>query len=67
MMVMGRFFAEVVEMGVNHYGLGPWCWMKVGSGDNKTQIVMAYQPSGSSSTNSAGTMIREQHEQYFKA
>ncbi len=28
---------------------------------------MAYQPSGSSSSNSAGTMVQEQHEQYFKA
>jgi hypothetical protein len=28
---------------------------------------MAYQPSGSSSSNSAGTTVREQHEQYFEA
>ncbi len=28
---------------------------------------MAYQPSGSSSPNLAGTMVREQHKQYFKA
>ncbi len=41
--------------------------MRVGSGGKKTQIVMAYQPSGSSSSNSAGTMVREQHERYFKA
>ncbi len=67
MMAIGRFSAEVVETGVDHYGLGQWCWMKVGSGDKKTQIVMAYQPLGSSSTNLAGTTVREQHEQYFKA
>ena len=67
MMAMGWFSAEVVETGVDHYGLGRWCWMKVGSGDKKTQIVMAYQPSGSSSSNSAGTTVREQHEQYFEA
>jgi hypothetical protein len=30
MMAMGRFLAEVVETGVDHYGLGRWCWMKVG-------------------------------------
>jgi hypothetical protein len=36
MMVMGSFSAEVVETGVDHYGLGQWCWMKVGSGDKKT-------------------------------
>ncbi len=66
-MAMGWFSAEVVEMGVDHYGLGQWCWMKVGSGDKKTQIVMVYQPSGSSSTNLAGTTVREQHEQYFEA
>ncbi len=28
---------------------------------------MAYQPSGSKSTNSAGTTVREQHEWYFEA
>ncbi len=28
---------------------------------------MAYQPSGSSSSNSADTMVREQHKQYFEA
>ncbi len=28
---------------------------------------MAYQPSGSSSSNSAHTTVREQHEQYFEA
>jgi hypothetical protein len=37
MMAMGRFSAEVVETGVDHYSrLGRWCWMKVGSGDKKT-------------------------------
>ncbi len=59
MMAIGRFSAEVVEMGVDHYSLGRWCWMRVGSGDKKTQIVIAYQPSGSSSSNSAGTMVQE--------
>jgi hypothetical protein len=67
MMTMGQFLVEVVETGVDHYDLGQWCWMKVGSGDKKTRKVMAYQPSGSSSSNSAGTMVREQHERYFKA
>jgi hypothetical protein len=67
MMAMGRFSAEVVESGVNSYGLGRWCWLKVGSGDKKTRIAMAYQPSGSKSSNSAGTTVREQHEHYFEA
>ncbi len=42
MMAMGRFSAEVVVSGVDSYGLGRWCWLKVGSGDKKTRIVMAY-------------------------
>jgi hypothetical protein len=67
MMAMGRFSAEVVESGVDLYGLGRWCWLKVGSGDKKTRIVMAYQPSGSKSSNSAGTTVREQNERYFEA
>jgi len=46
-MAMGRLSAEVVETWVDHYGLGRWCWMRVGSGDKITRIVMAYQPSGS--------------------
>jgi hypothetical protein len=67
MMVMGHFSAEVGETGVDHYGLGRWCWMRVGSGDKKTRIVMAYQPLGSSNPNLAGMTVREQHEQYFEA
>ncbi len=67
MMAMGRFSAEVVETGVDFSGLGRWCWMRVGSGDKITRIVMAYQPSGSSSSHSAGTTVREQHERYFEA
>jgi hypothetical protein len=66
-MAMGRFSAEVVETGVDPYGLGQWCWMKVGSREKKTRIVMIYHPSGTGTTNSAGTTMREQHEQYFEA
>jgi hypothetical protein len=57
MMAMGRFSTEVLETGVDPYGLGRWCWLKVGSGDKKTRIVMAYQPSGSRLSNSAGTTV----------
>jgi hypothetical protein len=67
MMPMGRFSAKVVESGVNPSGLGRWSWLKVGSGDKRTRIVMAYQLSGSKSTNSAGTTVREQHKRYFEA
>jgi hypothetical protein len=66
-MALGRFSAEVVETGVDHHGLGQWCWMKVGSGDKKTRVFMAYQPLVSGSSNLAGMMVQEQHEQYFKA
>jgi hypothetical protein len=57
MMAMGCFSAEVLETGVNPYGLGHCCWLKVGSGDKKTWIMMAYQPSGSRLSNSAGTTV----------
>jgi hypothetical protein len=57
MMAMGCFSAEVLKTGVDPYGLGRWCWLKVGSGDKKTRIVMAYQPSGSRLSNSAGTTV----------
>jgi hypothetical protein len=67
MMAMGPFSAKVVETGVDPYGLGRWCWMKVGSREKKKWIVMIYQPSGTSTTNSAGTTVREQHEPYFEA
>jgi hypothetical protein len=67
MMAMGRFSAEVFETGVDLYGLGRWCWLKDGSGDKTTWIVMAYQPSSSRLSNSAETTVREQHEQYFEA
>ncbi len=67
MMAMGCFSAEVFETGVDAYRLGRWCWLKVGSREKTTWIMMAYQPSGSRSSNSAGTTVREQHEQYFEA
>ena len=41
--------------------------MKVGSGDKTTRIFMAYQLSVSNLSNSAGTTVWEQHEQYFKS
>jgi hypothetical protein len=41
--------------------------LRVGSGDKKNRIFMAYQPSGSKSTYSAGMTVREQHKRYFEA
>jgi hypothetical protein len=37
MMAMGCFSAKVIETGVDPYGLGHWCWLRVGSGDKKTE------------------------------
>ncbi len=62
MMAIGQFSSEVSETGVDPYKLGQLCWMKVGSGDKATRIIMAYQPSGSKSSVSAGSTMREQHE-----
>ena len=42
MMAMGHFSAEVIETGVDPYGLGCWCWLRVGSGGKKPRIVMTY-------------------------
>ncbi len=67
MMAIGRFSSEVSKTGVDPYKLGHWCWMIVGSEHKATQIVMAYQPSGSKSSVSAGTAVWEQHGQYFEA
>ena len=57
MMAMGQFSSEVSKTGIDAYKLGCWCWMKVGSIDKATWIIMAYQPSGSNSSASAGTMV----------
>ena len=67
MKAMGQFSAKVSKTGVDPYKLGHWCWMKVGSGDKPTQIVMTYQPSGSNSYKFAETTVWEQHEWHFKA
>ncbi len=67
MMAIGRFSSEVSETSVDPYKLRRWCWMKVGSGDKSTWIVMAYQPFGSKSYVSAGTTVWEQHVGYFEA
>ncbi len=37
MMAIGSFSAEVIKTGVDPYGLGRWCWFRVGSGDKKTE------------------------------
>ena len=62
MMAIGRFSSEFSETGIDPYKLRRWCWMKVRSGDKATWIVMAYQPSGSKSSVSAGTTVRDQYE-----
>ncbi len=67
MMAMRCFTAKVAESGVDPSSLGCWCWFKVGCGNKKTRIVMAYQPSSSRSASSAGTTKREQYEWYFEA
>ncbi len=67
MIAMGRFSAEVIKTGVDPYGLGHWCWLRVGSGDKKNRIVMTYQPSGSKLTYSAGMTVCKQHERSFEA
>ncbi len=67
MMAMGHFTAEVIETGVDPYGLGPWCWLRVGYRDIKTRIVMAHQPSGSKSTYLAGMTVCEHYERHFEA
>ncbi len=64
-MVLGTVAPEVLESGVNSTGLGWWCWVRVGWGSKKTQILMAYQPS--SSGRSAWTTTKDQHSQYFCA
>jgi hypothetical protein len=57
MMAIGCCSTEVIKTRVDPYRLGRWCWLRVGSGDKKTRIVMAYQPSGSKSTYSAKLMV----------
>jgi hypothetical protein len=37
MMAMGCFSAEVIETAVDPYGLGHWCWLRVGTGDKKPE------------------------------
>jgi hypothetical protein len=37
MMAMCCFSAEVIKTGVDPYGLGRWCWLRVGSGDKKPE------------------------------
>jgi hypothetical protein len=57
MMAMGCLSSEVAESAVDSTSLGRWCWFKMGSGNKKTRVVMAYQPSGSRSASSTGTTV----------
>jgi hypothetical protein len=65
MMVMGTISLKVVDSGVNFTGLGLWHWMRVGSGTKKIRNVIAYQPCKSGQ--SAGTTVKDQQSQYFRA
>ncbi len=65
-MAMGTLAPEVADLGVDSTGLGQWCWIHVGSGSKKTQIVMAYQPCNSGNTTTRNT-LNDQHSQYFQA
>jgi hypothetical protein len=65
-MVMNLISAEVQNTRVDSTGLGRWCWIRLGSGQRKTRIVMAYQPSNSSCS-SAGMTVKDQQSRYFCA
>jgi hypothetical protein len=65
-MAVGTLAPEVADSGVDSTGLGRWCWIRVGSGLKKTQIVMAYQPCKSGNTTTRNT-ANDQHSQYFQA
>ncbi len=65
-MAMGTFAPKLADSGVDSTGLGRWCWICVGSGSKKTQIVMAYQPCNSGNTTTRNT-VNDQHSQYFQA
>jgi hypothetical protein len=63
-MAMGTLAPKVADSGEDSIGLGQWCWICVGSGSKKMQIVMAYQPCNSGNTTTRNT-INDQHLQYF--
>jgi hypothetical protein len=65
MMAMSTITPEVIDTGVDITGLRRWCWILLGSGQNKTCIVMAYQPSNCGQ--SAGPTVKDQQARYFQA
>jgi hypothetical protein len=65
MMAMSTIAPEVIDTGVDITGLGRWCWMLLGSGQTKTRIVMAYQPSNSG--RSVGTTAKDHQARYFQS
>ena len=44
MATFGRLSALVVDSGVDHTGLGRWCWQLIGKGRTLTLVVVVYQP-----------------------
>ena len=65
MMTLGRLSTFVIDSGTDFTGLGRWTWILVGSGDKRTRIVVAYQPSKPTKT-SKGQTVFEQHQRYFQ-
>jgi hypothetical protein len=65
MMALGTLSPKVINSGIDSTSLGRWCWICLGSGTKKMQIVMVYQPSNL--VWSAGTTLKDQHSRYFCA
>ncbi len=74
MMVAFSWLASyIISTGVDQTGLGQWSWIQVGTGEHRTQIVLAYQPCRLSGRRLIGQnglmkgrgMLAVQHKQYF--
>jgi hypothetical protein len=44
MVAFSQLATYVILSGVDQTGLGCWSWIQVGTGEHRTQIVLAYQP-----------------------
>ena len=66
MATFGRLSDLVVDSGVDHTGLGQWCWQLIGKGRTLTLVVVVYQPCDKNK-DSKGFTTFQQQERYFEA
>ena len=53
---LGQLYDVVLEVGCDETGSGQWSWLKIGSGDKITYVIVAYLPEWPEKTSHGNTV-----------